>query len=104
MMASVVQDVVTVPNVESYTFNYVSAFSCFLFLLESMGKTLEANTEGFPKDLPSLEDCFTTEFVDSNGLQYEFQNLNSGCLYNTCRIVEATSMDLMEKLDYDKMH
>lgn len=104
MMASVVQDVVTIPNAESYTFNSVSAFSCFLFLLESMGKTLEPNAEGFPKDLPSLEDCFTTEFEDSIASQNDFQNLNSGCLYNTCRIIEATYMDLMEKLDHDKKH
>ncbi|GMY21369.1 zeatin o-glucosyltransferase [Fagus crenata] len=104
MMASVVQDVVTIPNAESYTFNSVSAFSCFLYKWESMGKNLEPNVEGFPKDLPSLEDCFTTEFEDSIASQYDFQNLNSGCLYNTCRIVEATYMDLMEKLDHDKKH
>uniref|UniRef100_A0A2N9IV47 Glycosyltransferase n=1 Tax=Fagus sylvatica TaxID=28930 RepID=A0A2N9IV47_FAGSY len=81
MMASVVQDV-----------------------WESMGKNLERNANVIPKDFPSLEDCFTTEFLDTIASQYEFQNLNSGCLYNTCRILEATYMDLMEKLDGDKKH
>ncbi|KAL4607843.1 hypothetical protein ACB092_09G204100 [Castanea dentata] len=41
MMASVVQDLVTIPNAESYTFHSVSAFTYFLYLWEAMGKPLE---------------------------------------------------------------
>ncbi|GMY21357.1 zeatin O-glucosyltransferase-like [Fagus crenata] len=104
MMASVVQDVVTIPNAKSYTFDSVSAFACFLYKWESMGKNLERNANVIPKDFPSLEDCFTIEFLDTIDSQYEFQNLNSRCLYNTCKILEATYMDLMEKLDGDKKH
>uniref|UniRef100_A0A2N9FH43 Glycosyltransferase N-terminal domain-containing protein n=1 Tax=Fagus sylvatica TaxID=28930 RepID=A0A2N9FH43_FAGSY len=104
MMAYVVQDVVTIPNAESFTFQSVSAFACFLYSWETMGKTLETNDNVIPNDLPSLEDCFTTEFLDSFATQYDFQNLNSGCLYNTCRILDGSYMDLMEKLEDDKKH
>ncbi|KAL4607841.1 hypothetical protein ACB092_09G204000 [Castanea dentata] len=41
MMASVVQDLITIPNAESYTFHSVSAFTYFLYLWEAMGKPLE---------------------------------------------------------------
>ncbi|GMY19053.1 zeatin o-glucosyltransferase [Fagus crenata] len=105
MMASVVQDMSTIPNAESYTFHSVSAFAFFLYLWESMGKTKPLETKSkiiIPKDLPSHEDCFTNEFLSFVGSQYEFQKLSSGCLYNTCRIIEGAYMDLMEKLENKK--
>ncbi|GMY21372.1 zeatin o-glucosyltransferase [Fagus crenata] len=103
-MAYVVQDVVTIRNAESFTFQSVLAFACFLYSWETMGKTFETNDNVIPNDLPSLEDCFTTEFLDSFATQYDFQNLNFGCLYNTCRILDGSYMDLMEKLEDDKKH
>ena len=105
MMASVVQDMGTIPNAESYTFHSVSAFAFFLYLWESMGKTKPLEPKSkiiIPKDLPSHEDCFTNEFLSFVGSQYEFQKLSSGCLYNTCRIIEGAYMDLMEKLENKK--
>ena len=104
MMAYVVQDVVTIPNAESFTFQSVLAFACFLYSWETIGKTLETNDNVIPNDLPSLEDCFTTEFLDSFATQYDFQNLNSGCLYNTCKILDGSYMDIMEKLEDVKKH
>ncbi|GMY19055.1 zeatin o-glucosyltransferase [Fagus crenata] len=105
MMASVVQDMGTIPNAESYTFHSVSAFAFFLYLWESMGKKKPLEPKSkiiIPKDLPSHEDCFTNEFLSFVGSQYEFQKLSSGCLYNTCRIIEGAYMDLMEKLENKK--
>lgn len=106
MMAYVVQDVVSIPNAESYTFHSVSAFAFFLYLWEAMGKVrlpFEANGK-IPKDLPSLESCFTNEFLDFISLHCGFQKLSSGSLYNTCRIIEGPYLDLMEKIEGDKKH
>ncbi|KAM4080146.1 hypothetical protein ACB094_09G169700 [Castanea mollissima] len=79
LMGLVVQDLVTIPNAESYTF----------YTLE-----LDPYSEITTKDLPSLEGCFTTEF----------QKLSSRYLYNTCRVIEGAYMDLMEKIEGDKKH
>ena len=61
MMGSVVQDLVTIPNPESYTFHSISAFTCFFHLWEAMGKALELDpySKIIAKDLPSHEGCFT---------------------------------------------
>jgi cis-zeatin O-glucosyltransferase len=111
MMAYVVQDVVAIPNAESYTFHSVSAFALFLYLWEAMGKEvlLEAESEGgknnnIPKDLPSFESCFTNEFLDFIAFHCDFQKLSSGSLYNTCRIIEGPYLDLLEKIHGDKKH
>ncbi|GMY18670.1 zeatin O-glucosyltransferase-like [Fagus crenata] len=89
----------------SHTLSTVSPFAFFLYLWESMGKTKPLETKSkiiIPKDLPSHEDCFTNEFLSFVGSQCEFQKLSSGCLYNTCRIIEGAYMDLMEKLENKK--
>nr|POF08680.1 zeatin o-glucosyltransferase [Quercus suber] len=106
MMASVVQDLVTIPNAESYTFHSVSTFTYFLYLWEAMGKPLELETNAklVPKGLPSTEGCFTKDFINFISLQIEFQKLSSGVLYNTCRVIEGTYMDLMETLEGGKKH
>ncbi|KAH0721311.1 hypothetical protein KY290_006237 [Solanum tuberosum] len=53
-MAYVVQDFTSLPNVESYNFHSVSAFTIFLFLWESMGKPFPIEAE-ILDNLPSLE-------------------------------------------------
>lgn len=94
LMASVVQDVALIQNAESYTFHSVSAFAIYLYKYEATGK---ASNPKIPKDLPSLKDCFTLEFLNFIKSQYELTKLNSGLLYNTCKIIEAPYIDLLEK-------
>nr|XP_023888050.1 zeatin O-glucosyltransferase-like [Quercus suber]POE66687.1 zeatin o-glucosyltransferase [Quercus suber] len=106
LMGSVVQDLVTIPNAESYTFQCTSAFTCFFHSWEAMGKALELDpySKIITKDLPSLEGCFTTEFMNSIHSQVKFQKLSAGYLYNTCRVIDGAYMDLMEKIEGDKKH
>ncbi|XP_018855827.1 zeatin O-glucosyltransferase-like [Juglans regia] len=105
LMAYVAQDVINIPNAESYTFHSVSAFTCFLYLWDSMANIRDSEVNAkIPIDIPSLESCFTTEFIDFVVSQYEFQKWNSGFLYNTCRVVEGAYVDLMEKIDGGKKH
>lgn len=95
LMASVVQDVASIENAESYTFHSVSAFAICMYIWESMGKSSDIEADFPIKDLPSLEGCFTIEFLNFIASQYEFIKLNSGKLYNTCKLIEAPFVDLL---------
>ncbi|TXG70313.1 hypothetical protein EZV62_005248 [Acer yangbiense] len=64
LMASIVQDSISIPNTESYAFNTVSAFFSFFDLWEALGKPFQIEVEVVPNELPSLEDkadIFTKE-------------------------------------------
>ena len=108
LMASVVQDVVSIQNAESFTFHSVSAFAIFLFYWDGMGKTtsLLEMSDGvkFPNDIPSLEGCLSSEIMDFIALQYEFNKLNSGNLYNTSRVMERPYMNLLARILPNKKH
>ncbi|KAJ7976751.1 Glycosyltransferase [Quillaja saponaria] len=110
MMASVVQDVVTIANAESYTFHSVSAFTVFLCVLELIGEKMLPfkprcdNYIPMHIEIPSGEGCFTNEFFDFISAQYEFQKLSAGNLYNTSRIIESPYMELMEMSEPNKKH
>lgn len=97
-MGSVVQDFVSLPNAESYTFHSVSAFSIALYtskkIREQMQELLEP--DDLTKDLLSFEGCFTSEFKKFISVEHEYTKLSSGRLYNTCRVVEQPILDLLE--------
>ncbi|KAH0723634.1 hypothetical protein KY285_006183 [Solanum tuberosum] len=95
-MAYVVQDFTSLPNVESYNFHSVSAFTIFLFLWESMGKPFPIEAE-ILDNLPSLEGCFTSEFMDFMASQRKYSKSDSGNIYNTSRVIEGKFMNLLEK-------
>ncbi|PON57034.1 UDP-glucuronosyl/UDP-glucosyltransferase [Trema orientale] len=108
LMASVVQDVVSIHNAESFTFHSVSAFAIFLFYSDGMAKTtslLEMDDRvKFPNDIPSLEGCLNSEILDFIASQYEFNKLNSGNLYNTSRVMERPYMNLLARILPNKKH
>lgn len=97
LMGSVVQDFVSVPNAEAYTFHSVSAFTLSLFIWERKQKLFSIDSE-ILKDLPSLpslEGCFTPEFERLMKREYEYIKFNSGKIYNTCRVMESHFLDLL---------
>ncbi|KAK4404838.1 Zeatin O-glucosyltransferase [Sesamum angolense] len=96
LMGSVVQDFVNFPNAESYTFHSVSAYTIFFFLWEKTGRPFAIDKE-ILDNLPSLEGCFSPEFVKFVGNQHQYMNLNSGRIYNTCRVVESPFLELLAK-------
>ncbi|MED6223012.1 Zeatin O-glucosyltransferase [Stylosanthes scabra] len=106
LMASVVQDAVNLSNCESYTFHSVSAFTMFFYFWDVMGRPkLEYSifTSNIP-EVPSLEGCFTSQFVDFISSQYEFHKFSKGTIYNTTRAVEGPYMDLIERMVTYKTH
>ncbi|KAM5558710.1 zeatin O-glucosyltransferase [Rosa sericea] len=106
LMASVIQDVGSIVNTESYTFHTVSAFAIFLLLWESIGKPseLEGVEVQIPDTVPGLEDCFPDEFFDFVVAQYEYKKYSSGSIFNTSKTIEGQYIDLLSKLGDNKKH
>ncbi|XP_062006129.1 zeatin O-glucosyltransferase-like [Rosa rugosa] len=108
IMASVIQDIGSIVNGESYTFHTVSAFAVFLFLWE--GIACPPELEGvqvkskIPDTTPGLEDCFPDEFLNFIVTQYEYTVHNSGNIYNASRTIEGEYIDLLNKLGDNKKH
>lgn len=97
LMASVIEEARFLSNAEAYTFHSVSAFAVSLYQWELQGNVIEEN-ELFPRDIPSLEGCFTDEFTGFINCHYsKHGKFNTGCVYNTCRVVESAYMDFLEK-------
>ncbi|KAL4271343.1 hypothetical protein GQ457_13G011080 [Hibiscus cannabinus] len=101
IMGSVVQDAGSIPNVESYGFHTVSAFTLFFFIWESMGKP-QVNAE--MPDVPSLEGCFTQDFLDFIAMQHKYLDVNAGSIYNTSKVIEGTYLDLLRENTKRKQH
>ncbi|KAH6832495.1 hypothetical protein C2S53_006892 [Perilla frutescens var. hirtella] len=96
LMGSVVQDFVKFPNAESYIFHSVSAYTIFFFLWETNGRPFAVEPE-ILAGLPSLEGCFTPEFLKFVVKQHKYLKMNSGRIYNTCRVVESPFLEMLEK-------
>ncbi|XP_027364328.1 zeatin O-glucosyltransferase-like [Abrus precatorius] len=100
VMASVAQDATKMENVENYTFHCTCAFTTFLYLWEEMGRPYVENLH-IP-DFPSLEGCFTTQFIDFIATQYESHEFNDGNIYNTNRAIEGAYLELIEHISGSK--
>ncbi|KAK9048224.1 hypothetical protein SSX86_032813 [Deinandra increscens subsp. villosa] len=96
LMGSVIQDFVTIPNSESYTFHSVSAFTISLFTIPKQFQNI-TDPEVLTNDHLSFEDCFTPEFKKFTTMQHDFAMLNSGRIYNSCGIMEKLTLNLLEK-------
>ncbi|KAK1397493.1 Glycosyltransferase [Heracleum sosnowskyi] len=101
IMASVVQDFVSLPNAESYFLQTTGAFFLHSFYWDSMGRPSSADDDML-QQLPSTEGCFSPESMAFwKKQQIHFKN-SSGELYNTSRAIEGHSFDLLQKLQVDK--
>ncbi|KAM0046807.1 putative trans-zeatin O-beta-D-glucosyltransferase [Helianthus debilis subsp. tardiflorus] len=98
LMGSVVQDFVSLPNAESYTFHSVSAFSIALYTSEEVREQIRNLVEPneLTEDELGFEGCFTSEFKKFIAAQHEYAKLSSGRIYNTCRVVEQPILDMLE--------
>ncbi|KAL7092891.1 hypothetical protein ACP275_11G009800 [Erythranthe tilingii] len=96
MMAYVVEDVSSIPNAESYSYNAISALAMACFIrplpeqLSSMG-------------LPVLEDELPEEISYITSLQFKHLSCRDGDLYNTSRLIEAPYLDILENVQEDKI-
>ncbi|XP_062081379.1 zeatin O-xylosyltransferase-like [Humulus lupulus] len=92
-MASLVQDVISLPNAEAYCFNSASAFSCFAFVCQFLGH----KDKVLIRNLPSGASCFPTLFRIFMTLQGVMSDITkSGSLFNTYRAIEGSFLDEIE--------
>ncbi|OIW12151.1 hypothetical protein TanjilG_28559 [Lupinus angustifolius] len=95
MMTYVVQDLQHISNAENYIFQSTCAFTISMFYLDTLEKPPQENPIFIP-EVPSLEGCFTTEFIDFMTTQVELSNFNVGNIYNTARAIDGPYLDLID--------
>ncbi|XP_059310381.1 zeatin O-xylosyltransferase-like [Lycium ferocissimum] len=113
LMASVVQDIVSIPNAEAFCFNVSSAFMiCSMYLEEAVrrfhlptfvgkfiGRILLPNGFQFPNNIPSFQNCFIPKFMDFILMQDRVNTFCSGNLYSTCKAVEGPYLNVLSKFN-----
>ncbi|XP_060171573.1 zeatin O-xylosyltransferase-like [Lycium barbarum] len=97
LMSSVVRDFSTIPNAESYAFNCSSVFTQFFSFWDAIGRPF--TVESMPKYIPSLDGCFSFDIMNFMAYQHEFMHYRTGDLFNSCRLIEGTYVDLLNKLE-----
>ncbi|XP_070048853.1 zeatin O-glucosyltransferase-like [Nicotiana tomentosiformis] len=75
LIAWLLQDAPSIANVECYCFRSISALNIHSLALDFAGKSIDAN-------LPSIEGCFTQEFLEFSRVQTEFREVID--LYHYC--------------------
>ncbi|KAJ8440470.1 hypothetical protein Cgig2_013629 [Carnegiea gigantea] len=98
LMASVVQDVESIPNAESYTFHTSSAFTIFFTIWESLVEKPFDLGPNIPKNVSLYKGWACLEFDKFVAKKYKLMSLSSGRLYKTCKALEGKYMDLLTKL------
>ncbi|KAL8208534.1 hypothetical protein R6Q57_007946 [Mikania cordata] len=98
MMSSIVQDFVLFPNIEAYMFQSCSAFTAFWFHWdETQTLKLDDETESLRAKVPSLEGCFSSEFVEILDSEDDsFKKISSGTLYDTSKVFEQKYLELLK--------
>ncbi|XP_049354076.1 zeatin O-xylosyltransferase-like [Solanum verrucosum] len=97
LMSYNVQDVISLHNAESYIFNCVSVFcmySSFICVPNGMPIPLD---EDLLKKLPKLGPDAPEEIKKLVDFQLQYRDIRAGDLYNSNKLLEGTSLDLMEK-------
>ncbi|WOH06467.1 hypothetical protein DCAR_0625895 [Daucus carota subsp. sativus] len=89
-----VQDFVSLPNIKGYSFQGVSAFMVFTFFWEIYGKPDIIN-EATVEYLPPIDTSFPPEFVEHIGRNLKLLGLQTGFLYDGCRLLEGKYIDLI---------
>ena len=98
IVGSIVQDVKLIPNAEAYVLVPTSAFQTSMGIWEILTEKPFQLDPDIPTNVPSNEGCFTSEFLDFAHKQMELLDFQSGRLFNTCRVIEARYLELLERL------
>ncbi|XP_049391204.1 zeatin O-xylosyltransferase-like [Solanum stenotomum] len=98
MMSYNVQDVSSLPNAESYIFNCISVFSCYILMCLLLKISVQHEEELLTK-LSSLEGVSTDEAMHLSDFQHPYMDIRSGDIYNTSKLIESKYIDLMEQAE-----
>ncbi|KAL3370061.1 hypothetical protein AABB24_007212 [Solanum stoloniferum] len=101
LMSYNVQDVSSLPNVESYVFNCISVFTSVCWLSLSRSISIQHEEELLEK-LPSLEGIMTDEARDFLTYQHQYMDIRSGDIHNTSKVIEGKFLDLLAQVASDQ--
>ncbi|XP_059292083.1 zeatin O-xylosyltransferase-like [Lycium ferocissimum] len=96
-MSWVVQDAISIPNVECYCFHTISAFTALSFACETTKKPLPSPVAEIIAELPPRENTFDSETIEYLKLQRESRDIYSVGLHNSCKEIEGVFIDLLEE-------
>ncbi|XP_022928649.1 zeatin O-glucosyltransferase-like [Cucurbita moschata] len=102
LMACTVEDINFIPNVESYNFHSVSAFT--VCHLETKQTNKNKNTIIKDMNVPSFDGCFTPEFLEFMEMQYGAPMKYCGNLYNTCKVIEEPYLEILQSINHETRH
>lgn len=99
LVCCAVEDASSLPNAEAYAFQNGCAFTLFSFSWEYRGKPPLGvpEAEYIPDQLPTVEASVDSESTDFFKYQYRLMGSKDGYLYNTCRLLDGTFLDLISK-------
>ncbi|KAL8098069.1 zeatin O-glucosyltransferase-like [Apium graveolens] len=95
---SIIQDVVSIPNVKAYSFQPVSTFLIACYYSEIVGKPL-AIDDDVARKLPRRGTTMTSEMMQLVNRQKRHHKYSSGVLFDTCRAIEAPFLDVLAKVN-----
>lgn len=96
-MSWVVQDAVSMPNIECYCFHTISVFSALSFACETTKKPLPSPVAEIIAELPPRENTFDSETIEYIKMQRNSRDFYSVGLHNSCKEIEGVFIDLLEK-------
>ncbi|KAK9065739.1 hypothetical protein SSX86_015140 [Deinandra increscens subsp. villosa] len=96
MMSYVVQDTKTLPNVETYIFNPLSACDSFWRKWERMGRPFRVDPEVLRR-VPSQDGTFPPEFIELVRLQLPHVGFHVGELFDSSRVIEREYIEYLER-------
>ncbi|CAN4116370.1 unnamed protein product [Withania somnifera] len=92
-----VQDVCSLHNAESYIFNCVSVFFMYCsFICLPRGMPIPLDEE-LLKKIPKLEADAPKEINKLVDFQLQYKDIRAGDIYNSNKVLEGTSLELMEQ-------
>ncbi|KAL8109942.1 zeatin O-glucosyltransferase-like [Apium graveolens] len=95
---SIIQDVVTIPNGEAYSFQPLSAFRISSYVWETMGRP-QGIDDHIAKLVPSRASTLTPQVMEFINKQEAHNKYSSGAIFNTCRAIEAPFLDVCAKVN-----
>ncbi|KAJ9543879.1 hypothetical protein OSB04_023586 [Centaurea solstitialis] len=100
MMSTVVQDVVSFENTESYVFHCASAFTTFSYFWEGKGRPFLDDVESHMQltKIPNFGEAVPADFLESIIMSnYVCNTFNSGNLHDTCKVIDHKFIDFLAK-------
>ncbi|KAL9155124.1 hypothetical protein ABFS82_10G161700 [Erythranthe guttata] len=92
---AVSDDAVSIPNLETYAFNCMSAVNLFYILWETAGKPFSLAGEPNELVVPSVTEFFPEEIINFIAVKPEHFKKRDGDIFNTTRLIEGRYIEYL---------